>query len=122
MNCKKAQHLAVLCHHRWAISILAELHRSGGGKFVMLVNRLRISRDTLQKTLRALSEFGWVRRNPGYGHPLRPEYILTPSGKRQGSWCAGVAKSLRKVGFERITLRKWSLPIVYALADGEMRF
>ncbi len=23
---------------------------------------------------------GLVIRNPGYGHPLRPEYILTPEG------------------------------------------
>lgn len=122
MKCKKAQHLAVLCHHRWSISILVELHRSGGGKFVTLVNRLRISRDSLRNTVRALTELGWVRRNPGYGHPLRPEYILTRSGEHQGSWCAGVLKGVQKVGVERIASRKWSLPIVYALAYGEMRF
>jgi len=122
MNCKKTQRLADMCHHRWTIPILAELHRSGGCKFVTLVNRLRISRDSLRHTLRASMESGWVRRNPGYGHPLRPEYILTPAGKRRGDWCVNVVESLRRVGVERIMSRKWSLPIVYALAVGAMRF
>ena len=56
MKRKKAQDLAVLFHHRWAVPILAELHGSGGGKFVTLVARLSISRDSLTNTLRAMTE------------------------------------------------------------------
>ncbi len=122
MNQKKALHLAALCHHRWTIPVLAELHGSGGCKFVTLVNRLGISRDSLRNTLRALIEAGWARRNPGYGHPLRPEYIPTASGARLGPWCAQVRRSLKALGIERIGSRKWSLPIVYALAFGKLRF
>ncbi len=122
MNQKKAHHLAVLCHHRWAIPILAELHGSGGCKFVTLVNRLGISRDSLRNTLRALIEAGWARRNPGYGHPLRPEYTPTASGARLGPWCAQVGQSLKALRIESIGSRKWSLPIVYALAFGKIRF
>ncbi len=122
MNHKQARHLAVLCHHRWTLPILAELHGSGGCKFVTLVHRLGISRDSLRNTLRALIEAGWARRNPGYGHPLRPEYIPTASGARLGPWCAQLRQSLKTLGIERIGSRKWSLPIVYALTSGKLRF
>ena len=122
MNHKQARHLAALCHHRWTLPILAELHGSGGCKFVTLVNRLGISRDSLRNTLRALVEAGWARRNPGYGHPLRPEYIPTAFGARLGPWCAQVRRRLKALGIERIGSRKWSLPIVYALSFGKLRF
>ena len=122
MNHKKARHLAVLCHHRWTIPILAELHELGGCKIITLVNRLGISRDSLRNTRRALIEAGWTRRNPGFGHPLRPEYIATASGERLGLWCAQVRRSLKALGIESIGSRKWSLPIVYALTSGKLRF
>ncbi len=122
MKQEKARHLAALFHHRWTAPILAELHVSGGCKFVTLVNRLEISRDALGNTLRALAKAGWVGRNPGYGHPLRPEYILTRSGSRLGPSCVRVMQTLQRLGIERIGLRKWSLPIVYALTLGETRF
>jgi len=122
MNEERAHRLAALCHHRWAIPILAELHGSGGCKFVTLVSRLGISRDSLRNTLRALIEAGWAKRNPGYGHPLRPEYIPTPAGARLGPECAQVRQSLKTLDLESIGSRKWSLPIVYALAFGKLRF
>ncbi len=122
MKRKKTQDLAVLFHHRWAVPILAELHSSGGGKFVTLVSRLSISRDSLTNTLRAMTESGWVMRNPGYGHPLRPEYILTQSGARLGPRCRRVMTTLRRLGLERIGLRKWSVPIAFALRSGSTRF
>jgi len=122
MDDQAAQRIAVLCHHRWAISILAELHRSGGCKFITLVNRLGISRDSLRKTLKALIDAGWVSKNPGYGHPLRPEYLPTRSGARLGRWCVRVSQCLAAMRIERIAWRKWTMPIVYALSFGRLRF
>ena len=69
--------LTKLVHHRWNIAIVAELHRSNGAKFVTLANRLELGHSTLKRCLNALIDLGLVRRNPGYGHPLRPEYLLT---------------------------------------------
>ena len=102
--------------------MLAEIHRSGGCKFVTLVNRLSISRDSLRRTLDSLITQGWVIRNPGHGHPMRPEYILTPSGYRLAPWCARVCAVLRVAGIEDLGLRKWSLPIVLTLRRGRKRF
>src|SRR5947207_13068422 len=67
-----------LFHHRWAVPVLAELRRERGSRFVTLANRIGVTRDSLRRTLSALIDDGLVERNPGYGHPLRPEYVLTP--------------------------------------------
>lgn len=36
----------------------------------------------VERTLAARIEAGLMRRNPGYGHPLRPEYRLTAPGSQ----------------------------------------
>ena len=69
MGPPKIGRFVALFHHRWAVPVLAELHRgAGGAKFVTLVNRLGIGRDSLRRTLAALIERGWVMPNPGHGH------------------------------------------------------
>ena len=76
------ERLAQLFHHRWAVPVLAELHRTSGSRFVTLHRRLGIGRESLRRTLASLAEQDLVARNPGYGHPLRPEYVLTPNRAR----------------------------------------
>src|SRR5215213_11761735 len=72
--------LIALFHHRWAPPALAELARRDGVRFVELQNRLGVGRESLRRALDALLELGYARRNPGYGHPLRPEYLVTEPG------------------------------------------
>ena len=48
--------------------------------FAVIERRFNLSRNSLTRTLSYLREQGWVMPNPGHGHPLRPEYILTESG------------------------------------------
>lgn len=116
------QRCADLFHRRWAVPILAELQRSAGAKFVTLVNRLGVSRDSLSQTLDDLIERGLVTRNPGYGHPLRPEYILTPAGAALAPSCLSLVRTLDELQAGDAALRKWSMPIVYALRTGPRRF
>ena len=117
--------IAELSRHRWALPILVELHRRSGSRFVPLANELGVSRDTLRQTLSAMIEAGLVMQNPGYGHPLRPEYVLTPRGGRIAPICAAVLRALRQAGAEDVGLKKWSLPILAALTTerryGEVR-
>ncbi len=111
-----------LFHHRWSVPILAELHRAGGaGRFVTLAHALGLSRESLRQTLSALTEAGLVRRNPGYGHPLRPEYLLTEAGRRVAPHCDALLAALRRDGLVDLGLKKWSVPVLVALA-GERRF
>lgn len=101
--------------------ILAELHRAAGSRFVPLANRLGLSRESLRQTLGALIAAGLVMRNPGYGHPLRPEYVLTATGRRIAPACVELVETLQRLDFETGGLKKWSIPVLLALAR-ERRF
>jgi DNA-binding HxlR family transcriptional regulator len=111
--------LIALFHHRWSAPVLAELGRTRGTRFVVLVNRLGVGRESLRRTLAALTKLGLVRRNPGYGHPLRPEYLLTPAGERAAARCERLLAAAD--GSRDVVLRKWSLPVLVALGR-EARF
>jgi DNA-binding HxlR family transcriptional regulator len=113
--------MSSLFHFRWSLPVLAELHRGGGTKFVTLANRLGVGRETLRRTLDALVDADLVARNPGYGHPLRPEYVLTPRGRQIGPAAARLVDALRAEGLDDVGLKKWSLPVVLELAV-ERRF
>ena len=114
--------LVALCHNRWSVPILAELHRQRGSRFVTLARTLGLSRESLRRTLAALIESGLVGRNPGYGHPLRPEYVLTRAGAPLASACLPLVETLHSRALEEVGLKKWSLPTILALAGGPKRF
>src|ERR1043166_9079723 len=103
--------LVAIFHHRWSAPVLAELLRQKGSRFAALAGTLGVGRESLRRTLDSLLALGLVARNPGYGHPLRPEYVLTRSGEDVARRCA---KLLAAVD-EDVLLRKWSLPVLAAL-------
>lgn len=111
-----------LCHHRWAIPVLATLHRLRGGKLVTLLNALELPRATLSRTIDALTDLDFVMRNPGYGHPMRPEYLLTPFGEEVGPACGAVWARVVGHDLQGVVGRKWSLPVLWALGEGIDRF
>jgi len=120
---KRVGKLTALFHHRWTVPVLAEFHRQKGGtKFVTLVKRLGGGRDSVRRALDALVELGLVAKNPGYGHPMRPEYRLTRAGALAAPACARVWRALRAMGAEDVGLKKWSLLVTLALKDGCSRF
>ena len=114
--------LIALVHRRWNIPILAELHRTRGAKFVSLKNALDVGRASLSASLNDLIEQGLVARNTGYGHPMRPEYLLTESGEMFGAICGELMSAFRTASDVDLALRKWTLPIVAAIGDGVRRF
>jgi DNA-binding HxlR family transcriptional regulator len=81
----------------------------GGARFVELRNILGISGESLRQTLTWMIRQGWIQRNPGYGHPLRPEYVLRPRG----------ARIARAVGLDRFSLIRAALPRVTPRALAE---
>ena len=119
--------LIELVHHRWSIPILSELHGGGGSrgtgaKFVTLTRRLGVGPESLRRTLSALIDQGWIHRNPGYGHPLRPEYMLATSGLELASACSKLIRTLDEIGVAAEALRKWSLPVTLAMGGRPIRF
>jgi DNA-binding HxlR family transcriptional regulator len=111
-----------LFHRRWAVPVLVELERDRGAKFVTLARRLDVARDTLRATLDDLIEQGWVRRNPGHGHPMRPEYLLTREGARLAPCSGRLLTTVRRLDLEPLAFRKWTMPVTYVLGEADRRF
>jgi DNA-binding HxlR family transcriptional regulator len=109
--------LIELFHHRWAPPALVLLDQRGGVRFAELQARLGVGRESLRRALDALLDLGFVRRNPGYGHPLRPEYLITAAGRKPAT---AVARLLAG-GDPDLLLRKWSVPVLAELGE-ERRF
>lgn len=109
-------------HHRWNIPVVAELYKRTGAKFVTLANALGVGRASLSASLNDLIELGFVVRNTGHGHPMRPEYLLTDAGQRIGEKCLRLRHLLRRRNDEDVAFRKWTLPLVTALGEDTRRF
>lgn len=112
----------ILYHHRWAIPIIAQIHKNNGAKYIFLHKSLQISKAVLSDTLPILIEAGYIQKNPGYGHPLRPEYIISPSGKLIANQCLDLYESLKKEGLESLISSKWCLPLILVIAKDRKRF
>jgi DNA-binding HxlR family transcriptional regulator len=117
-----AGRLAGLFHHGWSAAVLADIHLAGGAKVVTLVARLGAPRDSVRRTLEALARRRLVRRNPGYGHPMRPEWVLTEAGRRLGPACDAFVRGVRRAGAESLSRRKWAVPVLLGLLRGSERF
>jgi DNA-binding HxlR family transcriptional regulator len=107
-----------LLDHRWSLAVLTELHRTKGARFVPLAHRVGASPQSLRRALDALIERGLVMPNPGYGHPSRPEYVLTDAGRRIGPAAEAVFLALEHADVRDVGLRRWSLPVLTALGGG----
>lgn len=114
--------LVALGRSRWAVPVLADLAAHRGARFVELLHRLALPRDSLVRTLHALNEFGWVMRNPGHGHPLRPEYLLTTEGARVAAGATAIAATQAQLGLAPGSLTRWGMPLVRTIGSGQARF
>jgi DNA-binding HxlR family transcriptional regulator len=116
---------------RWTLPIVAALYRDQGSRFAALVHEVEKASGaadggptpataSVRESLDHLIALGLAARNPGYGHPLRPEYILTDDGLAIGAACAEVDATVRRVsGLGAVLYRRWSLPIVRVIGDGD---
>lgn len=114
--------LVQLGTHRWLIPLLADLAAHKGARFVELIHRLGLVRDSCARTLEAAQAIGWVQRNPGHGHPLRPEYILTEKGAAAAARAATIAEAHRALGLPPGGATRWGLPLVAGIGAGHDRF
>lgn len=107
---------------RWLIPLLALAGERDGLRFAEAVRRLGLARGIAHSSLDTLVEGGWLFRNPGHGHPLRPEYLLTSRGQEGAEWCVRVMQARDQIGLVPTGLTRWTLPLVSELAQGEARF
>jgi len=114
--------LVALGRNRWMAPVLALFAEKPGWRFAEFLHRCGTGRESLSRTLEAALEAGWIARNPGHGHPLRPEYIVTVSGGEMASAAAQVMRALAGAGLSPEALTRWSLPALHSLRSGQDRF
>ena len=98
----------------WALPILAHLDSGVAGRQAALLTATGASRTAFAQSMEHLIKLGLLERNPGYGHPLRPEFRLTKTGQE----AAGLAgKILRLPERDDLALlrRSWTLPVLATL-------
>lgn len=98
----------------WALPILWSLHEGVPGRQAPLLTATGASRTAFAQSLDHLIGIGLVERNPGYGHPLRPEFRLTLPGIE----VAAIAHRIHRVSTaaDQALIRKsWTVPILTSL-------
>jgi len=98
----------------WSIPILSSLHVGVAGRQAALLTATGASRTAFAQSMDHLIKIGLLERNPGHGHPLRPEFRLTQLGKA----AAAIADKIQGVSTEddQPLLRKsWTLPVLTSL-------
>lgn len=98
----------------WALPILSSLHDGIAGRQAPLLAATGASRTAFAQSMDHLITIGLLERNPGYGHPLRPEFRLTSLGVS----AAAIAKKIQSVTAgedQRLLRRSWTLPVLTSL-------
>ena len=116
------QNLRALTAGRWLAPLMAHLAAEKGSRFAVMLARLGLSRSVLTASLAQLQEAGWLRRNPGHGHPLRPEYLLTEKGAPIAAFAERIMAQRHRLGLEPGQLPRWSLPLAARLGHDKARF
>lgn len=98
----------------WALPILSHLHAGVAGRQARLLTATGASRTAFAQSMDHLIELHLLERNPGHGHPLRPEFRLTPLGK-QAAELAHKVQSLTMGEDQTLLRRSWTLPILTSL-------
>jgi len=113
-----------LCSKAWALQILAYMHEQNDPRVSPITHHFSASRTSISAALQHLVELGYLRKNSGHGHPLRPAYVLTGSGKLVGAWAAELDNYLAPDDWS-IARRTWTLPVLRQVAPqsrfGELR-
>lgn len=100
----------------WALPILASLHAGVAGRQAPLLAATGASRTAFAQSMDHLIKLDLLERNPGHGHPLRPEFRLTPLGVE----AAAIAAKIQRVttdGDQDLLRRSWTLPVLSTLQE-----
>jgi DNA-binding HxlR family transcriptional regulator len=113
--------LVKLTSRAWALDILAQLHAGVPGRQATLLAATGAGRTAFGASLQHLMALGLVARNPGHGHPLRPEFVLTEDGKAASALAHRVLQAVPDAGQAGLLRKSWTVPVL-ALAAQPLRF
>lgn len=105
----------------WSLKILALLHSGIPGRQAPLVAATGASRSSFTSSLDHLVQLGLLERNPGHGHPLRPEFRLTETGMVAAMMASRIVELVPEDDAFAIVRRSWAVPIL-AVTESPTRF
>lgn len=106
-----------LCARGWSIPILASIAGGVPARISPVAAKLGAGRNAIGQTFLYLQEAGFMERAAGHGHPLRPEFVLTPLGERTANWSEGLAKYVPDQW--EVARKTWSLPVMRLLDESQ---
>ena len=109
--------LADLTRHGWSLPILSEIANGTVARSGPLVAKTGGSRGGVEKAILHLIEIGMLEHNPGYGHPLRPEFLLTREGKAIAQNAKALSKEAYAMNAEGLIRKRWTLPVLGEVDD-----
>ena len=113
--------LVKLTSRAWSLKILALLHAGVPGRQAPLLAATSASRASFASSLEHLAQLGLLERNPGHGHPLRPEFRLTETGAKAAETAGRIVQTVPDDSEFAVLRRSWTVPIL-ALTDTPQRF
>ena len=96
----------------WSLAVLAALASGTPGRQAALLAHTGAGRTAFAASLHHLIDLGLVERNPGHGHPLRPEYRLTTAGAAMGATATRIMELIEGRSDAALIRRSWTLPIL----------
>lgn len=104
--------LVKLTSRAWSLKALALLHEGVPARQAPLLAASGASRTTFVHSLRHLEALGLLERNPGHGHPLRPEFRLTVKGKALAPMAHRIEAAVRDAPGEILLRKAWTVPLL----------
>ena len=113
--------LVKLASKAWSLKILALMDVGVPGRQASLIAETNASRPSFAASLEHLIQMGMVERNPGHGHPLRPEFRLTKAGVVAAGMASRVLDNVPDSDGFDLMRRNWTAPIL-AVTSAPQRF
>ncbi len=104
--------LVKITSRAWSLDILELLHNGVVGRQAALLSASGASRTAFTQSLNHLKGLGLLERNPGHGHPLRPEFRLTPEGVSASIIADKIKKAAPKPSDQILLRRSWTIPVL----------
>jgi len=113
--------LVKLTSKAWSLRALALMYQGVPGRQAPLIAASGASRTTFVNSLHHLEELGLLERNPGHGHPLRPEFRLTEKGLAFAPVAHRIDAAARDERGAILLRRAWTVPLL-AVVHRPMQF
>ena len=96
----------------WSLNILALMQAGTPGRQASLLSASGAGRTAFAQSLDHLVDLGLLERNPGHGHPLRPEYQLTLTGTEVAKFADEITRAAPPTSKCALLRRAWTIPVL----------